>query len=174
MTLSSSFQADGALALLTDLHARTLHQCASLRRLAHDLAERGCDDQARSAAETLLRYFDVIPPRYYSDEEDDLFPALLESMAGSDAVCLRDLTAGMALQHRVLETMWGRLRKALAAVANGQHTLLDSAEVAAFAALNESHIEREQTELLPMAQRLLTDDALAQIGASMRERHRVI
>jgi hemerythrin-like domain-containing protein len=70
--------------------------------------------------------------------------------------------------------MWWHLRKALAAVANGQHALLDSAEVEAFAALNQSHIEREQTELLPMAQRLLTDDALAQVGASMRERHREI
>jgi hypothetical protein len=163
---------DGPLEMLSHLRARTLHQCAMLRRLATRLAECGCDEQARRDADSLLRYFDIAPAQYYRDEEEDLFPALLESMAGSDPVCLRDLTSAMAREHRTLATMWGRLRKSLAAVAAGQQTLLDSAEVEAFITLNQSHIEREQTELLPMASRLLTDDALEQVGTSMRERHR--
>lgn len=41
-----------------------------------------------------MRYFDTAA-RHHEDEEQDLFPALLESMAGSDAVCLRELTASL-------------------------------------------------------------------------------
>lgn len=162
---------EGALELLARLQARTLQQCATLRRLAEYLAECGSDEQARRAAETVLRYFDTCPPQYFSDEEEDLYPALIESMAGSDAVCLNELTAGLTQQHRRLETMWARLRKNLAAVVSEQAKTLDSAQVEAFAALYRSHIEREQAELLPMAERLLTDEALDQVWASMRLRH---
>jgi hemerythrin-like domain-containing protein len=160
-----------ALELLARLQARTLQQCATLCRLAEYLAECGSDEQARRAAETVLRYFDTCPPQYFSDEEEDLYPALLESMAGSDAVCLNELTAGMTLQHRTLEAKWARLRESLAAVVSEQATILDSAEVEAFATLYRSHIEREQAELLPMAERLLTDEAMEQVWASMRLRH---
>jgi hemerythrin-like domain-containing protein len=165
-------ECDGPLELLSRLHARTLDQCTALQRLALRLSESGADAQDRRAAEALLRYFDEAPPQYHSDEEEDLFPALLESMAGSDAVCLRDLTAAVTAQHRTLEIMWGRLRESVAAVSGGQHALLDSSEVDAFVRLNRSHIECEEGELLPMASRLLTDDALAQVWQSMRERHR--
>ena len=164
---------EGPLQMLSHLHARTLHQCEALRQLVLDLTERGSDEQAGRAAETVLRYFDVCAPQYCSDEEEALFPALLESMAGSDAVCLRDLTSAMAQQHRTLETMWQRLRKPIMAVASGRNAAPASGSVDVFVALYRSHIEREQIELLPMAERLLTDDALDQIASSMRKRHRV-
>jgi hypothetical protein len=167
-------EAEGPLDLLSRLHARTLQQCATLRRLVLYLAECGCDEQARRAAESVLRFFDVRSSQYRGDEEEDLFPALLESMAGSDAVCLRELTSAMAQQHRALEMMWERLRTPLAALASGQGSTLDSAAVEAFAALYHSHIEREQSELLPMAARLLTDEALQQLWNSMRSRHGAI
>jgi hemerythrin-like domain-containing protein len=92
-------------------------------------------------------------------------------MAGSDPVCLRELTSGMAQQHRTLRTLWAQLRQPLADVASGHGSLLDSAQVEAFVTLHHSHVEREQSELLPMAARLLTDEALDQLWKSMRERH---
>jgi hypothetical protein len=42
--------------------------------------------------------------------------------------------------------------------------------VPALVGLHEPHIEREESELLPMAVRLLSDDDLARIGPAMRER----
>ncbi len=168
---TASAPADGALETLSRLHARTLQYCATLRQLVSHLAEYGCDQQARSAAQTVLTYFDVYGPQDSIDEEQDLFPALLESMAGSDAVCLREITSGMAQEHRTLESMWDRLRKPLATIASGQGGSLDGAEVEAFVNLYHSHIEREQSELLPMAARLLTDEALEQVWKSMRQRH---
>jgi hemerythrin-like domain-containing protein len=47
---------------------------------------------------------------------------------------------------------------------------LDSAYVESFIRLYERHIAREEAELLPMASRLLGDDALNEIGKAMRER----
>lgn len=50
---------------------------------------RGVSEEARTAAISLLRYFDTSAGHHHADEEDDIFPALIESMAGSDAICLR-------------------------------------------------------------------------------------
>jgi len=166
-----SAEPEGPLELLSRLHSNTLQYCARLRLLVSHLDEYGCDDEARGAAESVLGCFGHSAPKDFRDEEEDLFPALLESMAGSDAVCLNQLTSGMTLQHRTLEMMWERLRKPLAAVASGQGSTLDSAEVEAFVTLYQSHIEREQSELFPMAARLLTDEALEQVWDSMRKRH---
>ena len=47
---------------------------------------------------------------------------------------------------------------------------LSSQAVEAFVTLYERHIEREESELLPMAARLLSDDELDRIGRAMRER----
>jgi hemerythrin-like domain-containing protein len=52
----------------------------------------------------------------------------------------------------------------------GDPVCLDSADVESFIRLYERHIAREEAELLPMASRLLGDEALNDIGKSMRER----
>ena len=39
-----------------------------------------------------------------------------------------------------------------------------------FAELCQRHIEREESELLPMAARLLTNDDIARVGQAMRKR----
>ena len=40
-------------------------------------------------------------------------PALIESMAGSDAFCLRALTDRLTADHRQLDAHWQRVRSAL-------------------------------------------------------------
>jgi hemerythrin-like domain-containing protein len=161
---------DDPLQRLATCHQRLGQQCAALRRLVPQVAGHGVDAQAREAAAGVLRYFDRTTPQHHADEEQDLFPALLESMAGSDAVCLREMTQGLAADHRALESAWGRLRAALQRVAAGESVALPAAEIEAFIALNEAHSAREDDELLPMAARLLDDAALARIGETMRAR----
>ena len=94
----------------------------------------------------------------------------MESMAGSDAVCLRELTQGLAAEHRELETRWRHLRSALERVVANQSASLSASEVEAFVGLYGHHIEREEAELLPMSGRLLSDFELDRIGRAMRER----
>ena len=91
-------------------------------------------------------------------------------MAGSDPVCLRELTGSLCAEHRQLETRWRQLRPALERVVAGPAASLPAPDVADFVGLYARHIEREELELLPMAARLLTDDELDRIGRAMRER----
>lgn len=161
---------DAPLQMMSACHQRLHQQNATLIRLVGHLAQHGADADARSAAAAVMRYFDTAAVHHHADEEADLFPALLEAMAGSDAVCLRELTESLKDEHRELETCWARVRDVLQHVAAGRNAVLDAAHVAALVDGYQRHIEREDNELLPMAERLLDDAALARIGGAMRAR----
>ena len=120
-----------------------------------------------------MRYFDTSARHHHDDEEHDLFPALIESMAGSDAICLRELTAALTAEHRELEARWQTLRVAIAQVAAGQMVLLAQADLSSVAQLYAGYIAREESELLPMAHRRLRDAELDWIGFAMRKRRGV-
>ena len=158
------------LEMLSACHHRVEQQCATLQRLVKHLAANGADRDARVAAAAVLRYFDTAGKDHHADEEADLFPALLESTAGSDAVCVRELVEALTRDHRVLESHWQRLRPVLQGIAAGDALPLAATEVDPFIALFERHIAREEDELIPMAARLLSDDVLDRIGRAMRER----
>ena len=158
------------LEMLAACHLRVQSQCAALHRLVPHVREHGADGQAREAAAAVMRYFDTSARDHHADEEVDLFPALIESMAGSDAVCLRELTASLTTDHRELERRWRGLRGALVALATGGAATLEANDVQAFVDLYEQHVAREEAELLPMARRLLSDAELDRIGLAMRAR----
>lgn len=161
---------EAPLEMLAACHGRIEDQCATLRRLVPHLAAHGADEQARVAAQKLVRYFDTAARHHHADEEEDLFPMLIESMAGSDAVCIRELTEGLKADHVALEAAWRKLRAGLERVAAGEKVLLDAGDVDALCVLYASHIAREEAELLPMAARLLSDEELATVGRAMRAR----
>jgi len=161
---------EAPLEMLAACHHRIQRQCGTLRRLAAHVAARGVDAEAREAAQAVMRYFDRAAVDHHADEEQDLFPALLESMAGSDAVCLRELIEQLTRQHRELETLWQALRRVLARIAAGNPVALDMALVQRLVTAYEQHLAREDTELLPMAARLIADAPLQQIGRAMRLR----
>ena len=156
--------------MLSACHGRIATQCATLRLLVPHLLAHGVDDEARAAATRVMRYFDTAARHHHADEEDDLFPALIESMAGSDAICLREMIDCLKADHRALEACWRQLRGLLASIAAGAQVSLVADDVEALAVRYEGHIEREEKELLPMAARLLSDDDLARVGRAMRER----
>jgi len=158
------------LEMLSACHDRMQRQCATLKRLVPHLAQHGADESARNAAGNVMRYFDTSARHHHADEEEDLFPALIESMAGSDAVCLRDLTERLKAEHRALDLAWQCVRGVLERVARGESVRLASNDVEALVGQYERHIECEEKELLPMVARLLSDDDLTRIGRAMRER----
>ena len=156
-----------ALAACND---RLLHHCTTLRRLVLYLGECGFDAQAEAATGRLFHFFDRVLLQHHADEAQDLFPALIESMAGSDAVCLHEITGALAQEHRELDRLWLRLRPALEDVATRRSGSLPVHDVESFVERCQACVAREVGELLPMAARLLADAQLAQIGAGMRER----
>ena len=158
------------LEMLAACHHRIQRQCETLRRLLPHVAAHGADAQAREAAQAVMRYFDLAAVDHHADEEQDLFPALLESMAGSDPVCLRDLVGALTQQHRELEAHWQALRQALQRVAAGDAAALTPELVERFVAAYTQHLAREEAELLPMAARLIDETTLQAIGRAMRLR----
>ncbi|MDE2369238.1 MAG: hemerythrin domain-containing protein [Burkholderiales bacterium] len=166
------------LEMLESCHRRVENQCSTLRRLVDHLAKRGADADARAAAVAIRRYFEVAAPDHHADEEVDLFPALVAATSGVDAGDLRAATAALIAtlraEHRELEGQWQRLKPPLDALADGREgsrpATLEAAAVEAYAGLYARHIEREETELLPLAARLLSIDELDRIGRAMRAR----
>ena len=158
------------LEMLAACHGRVQHQCETLLRLVTHLQIHGADRSAQEAASAVMRYFDTAARHHHEDEEQDLFPAVLASMAGSDAVCLRELTASLCSDHRALEQRWAALRRRLLQITGGTSSTLDNADIPGFVQLYEQHIAREEAELLPVAARLLSEAELDRIGLAMRAR----
>jgi len=172
----SSSQAAGfeaPLEMLAACHGRIIERCEVLVRLRAHVATSGADEAACEAARGIMRYFDLAAVQHHADEEEDLFPALLESMAGSDAVCIRELADDLTREHRELERRWMAVRRWLARIEAGDPSAPESGEIEAFADAYTDHIAREEQHLLPMAARLLPDEELERIGRAMRLRRGV-
>lgn len=148
-------------------HANTLHQCEALQRLVFYLGQCEPDAQTLRVSQSLLDYFDTLLCENHAQEEAWLYPALVESMAGSDAVCLREMASNLTRQHRLLESMWRSLREQVAAIADGRDAPSVVSDVDHFVRLNRRHIESEEFELLPMALRLIPDDELERMQEKM-------
>lgn len=161
---------DEPVEMLAACHDKLRSRCQTLSRLPSHVAEHGADDQARSAAQSILRYFDGPALFHHADEEKDLFPALLESVAGSDATCLKGLFERLTTEHRVLEGQWRGLRPLLVKLQEGETVQLPHDDIQAFLQGYEQHLVCEDQELLPMARRLLDTTALQQMGHAMHTR----
>lgn len=125
------------------------------------------DGAPRRCPDALRKLFDQLAPQLHAIEETYVYPALVESMAGSDPVCLREMAAASTREHRLLQRRWQALRPAIERPCAGSTDPIDVEALAAFAAAWRAHLAREQSELLPMAERLLDDAALDAIGRAL-------
>jgi hypothetical protein len=144
----------------------------TMRRLAKGAPALSVDEAGRRNAASVLAYFDRSIAVHHEDEERDLFPALVESMAGSDPVCLHEMIAAVTDEHRALAAAWRGLRPAFAGLAAGTPSTLPLDHVEALVGQCERLFRREDEELLPMASRLLSDEARHEIFAAMLARRR--
>ncbi|MGB6009584.1 hypothetical protein [Castellaniella sp.] len=86
-----------------------------------------------------------------------LFPALIESMAGSDAVCLKGMTRGLADRGEELQHRWRAIRACLSDAGSSAEALQPWIDDYL------GYLQRADEELLPMAARLLDETALDQL-----------
>lgn len=170
--MSAADSLGSPLDMLAAWHRLGEEEFETLRRLARRVPIAVVDLGAREAAWAVTIYFDKSIAVHHVDEERDLFPELIESMAGSDPVCLREMMAALVEGHRALASAWRRLRPAFAALAGGTPAAIEAADVEALIEQCERLFRREDDELLPMADRLLDDAARARIAAAMQARHR--
>ena len=161
---------DTPMAMLKECHRKVLDQCETLLRLESHLVANGSDQAAAEAAAAIMRYFDLAGPHHHADEEEDLLPALFAFVAGADAVRLREMADTLQADHTALNQQWAALRQVLSAIVQGQAVRLNGVDVRAFVSHYRAHIDFEESQVFPMAERLLAMDTMAAIGLSMRRR----
>ncbi|WP_017941594.1 MULTISPECIES: hemerythrin domain-containing protein [unclassified Thioalkalivibrio] len=155
--------------LLRACHRRILNSLDILERLPAHLAEKGADEEARTAAQRVLNYFHEAAPNHHADEDQDLFPVLRQHCGHPEShpqLCewLDRLTA----EHDEIETGWDRLEPALESIAHGKVTDLTGAE--AWIRQYRIHLDLEERAVLPFAEHLLGPDERRTIGAAMAAR----
>ena len=160
---------DRPLEVLEACHARILRQCATLEKLHAHLPVHGADAEARQAARAILTYFDTAGVHHHDDEERNILPLL--EQADAPGAC--ELTELLVHEHDAQAQLWRRLRLQLEQIAGGSAAELDAALTQAFIAHHRTHLEFENTRVLPLARAHLGADALERLGRAMAARRGV-
>lgn len=160
---------DLPLDMLRACHTRIMLLCSTLNKLLHHLPAHGCDSQARQAARAVLLYFDTSGHYHHQDEEMDLFPLLLATPS-DDA---HEVVMRLLGEHHEMDAAWLRLRARLHDIAEGHSATLEESVVANFSKAYERHIAFENSQLLPIAARLLSPQQLHELGKRMAARRGV-
>lgn len=173
--MSSSRNTDFSkpLETLKACHVRIRLECENLRKLADRVQDVGCDDAARQAAAALMRYFDTAARFHHEDEEEDLLPRMMAAATQGRGSRLTRMVAEVATEHQAMDRMWTELRAALQEISAGENLPLDVLGVDQFVKLYVAHITIEESNVFPLAEMLLSQEDLAQIGAGMAERRGV-
>ncbi|MFX1766640.1 hemerythrin domain-containing protein [Paraburkholderia sp. A1RI-2L] len=163
---------DEPVEMLKACHERIAAQCATLGKLAAYLPSHGADTQAQQAARTIMRYFDIAGPHHHADEEQDLFPVLIEASERLHSP-VGERIASLLDEHRNLEASWAQLRTVLADIAEGRTRLLEPVLASDFVDAYRSHIALEEREIFPFAQACLDRQQLARLSANMVSRRTI-
>lgn len=158
---------DEPFAMLSGCHERVERTLRLLARLVEHVAAKGSDAQAQSAANDVLRYFDIAAPLHHEDEERHVFPPLIAQGDASVVAHVRRMQA----DHQQMSGAWATLRPLLEGVAMGQAVDPSLAgRATAFSALYDSHIATEESFLYPKAESAITPVALRLMSEDMRLR----
>jgi pyridoxamine 5'-phosphate oxidase len=153
------------LAVLRACHEDMLAQCETLENLVTHIREQGFDADARSRIARTVQFFTTVAVQHQQDEETDLFPIL-----NRQSLKLADIVFRLRKDHEQLRKLWDGLLLDLKkgpALAD-DHAFAD--QVAAFCSAYRDHIRRETRELLSMAQHILSNQQLQEIGRAMARR----
>lgn len=116
------------------------------------------------ATQSAIAWFDSPAQLQHHILRDILCPLLIESMAGSDAVCIKGMTQSLETQGTRLGQQWRQQ------IAPGLLTQPPTAtQLAAWVRDYLAYLDQADDELLPMAARLLDDKALETIAQACHQ-----
>lgn len=156
--------------VLDACHRQTLFTLGKLAALVSRLTRQGeADEEARSMASEIHRFFSTTARQHHEDEERHIFPALAER-ADAD---LQQAIARLLQDHHWLEADWGELSLQLEAIASGQSwwdidSLRDGSEI--FTALSHDHIALEESFIYPQARQRMPDSGRETMSREMAAR----
>ena len=153
------------LAVLRDCHDDMLAHCEVLDTLPAYLREHGLDAEARGRITRTVQFFTGVAAQHHQDEETDLFPIL-----NRQSLKLADIVFRLRQDHEQLHQLWETL---FLDFKKGPALPQDAAfadHVATFCNGYRDHIKRETSELLSMAQHILSRQQQEEIGRAMARR----
>jgi hemerythrin-like domain-containing protein len=156
---------DDPLGMLLACHVRMRRQLATLERLQRHLPEFGADADARAAATAIMRYFDTAGPNHHADEDQSLLPRLVTHAPEAAAAAAR-----ITEDHEALARLWRKMRPLLSGIAAGRNEGLPPALVHEVCGAYIAHLEREESDVLPLARERLDATALLDIGREFAAR----
>jgi len=156
---------DEPLALLRACHEKILAHCDLLEGLIAHMAGAGPDTGARKTAERISRFFSTSARLHHRDEEEDLFPRL-----NRQSLKIAELVYALKNERVQLDALWETLSPELKRLPGEAFSDEFTRSASDFCHLYTQHIERENMEFLPLAANSLSQQDLAEIGASMAER----
>lgn len=162
-TPAASF--DEPFALLAACHDRVRQRLELLGRLIQHVQQQGADAAARSAADDIVRYFDLAAPHHHEDEERHLVPVLL----ASDDVACREAAQRLLDDHVAIRAGWATLRPLLLQLNVADFAALDVA-AHAFISLHQPHLQLEDHLVYPEAAARLPAPTQAAMGLEMASR----
>jgi hemerythrin-like domain-containing protein len=162
---------NGAVELLVGCHQRIRHFTGVAVQLAH--AQGATEDEIRSAAEAVYRYYSVSLPLHEADEEDSLRPRLDKIL--DDRV--HHALAAMHDQHMAIDDLLERLLPLLRMVGNNPAVIADAgAEMCSITkALSEifaAHLQMEEEVIFPAIDKSLTESERGELPREMQARRK--
>ena len=154
-----------------DRHAGIVAHLSSLAELPALLDPAA---KARRIAADTVDFFRRAVYEHHSEEERELFPAVLASaQAGEERLRVQALVDRLTSEHRMVEAIWKHLEPALKDVARGRDSQLNGRDVDCLVRTYLEHARFEEAEFLPMSQTILGRNAnhMAALGLSLHMRH---
>lgn len=162
------------IAVLKHCHDRIRKQLETLRKLLTHLPQHGADDDARKAAQAVLKYFNHAAHLHHQDEEQNLLPMLQATARDADAALLAELAPGILAGHEQMDRDWSILKSQLEGIANGSGNTLSADDVTRFCDTYAAHMVVEEGNIAPMAKRLFSPEQMAQLGSAMQVRRGIL
>ena len=83
-------------------------------------------------------------------------------------------TTTILQHHKEMDRLWQTLRAQLEALEDGSGYDLSAADVEDFSALYREHMALEEGQIAPLAMRVLSEQQMRELGASMQERRGIV
>ena len=153
------------LAVLRADHGHILEHCEILEELLPHITDKGVDDEARNTINKVLNYFSAGAVHHRQDKEQNLFPIL-----NRQSLKLADVIYRLKQEQDELAGLWDNIMKALKTPATLADNEAFSGEVEKFCSGYREHIAYEARELLGIAQHILSQRQLEELGDAMAMR----
>lgn len=156
--------------MLKACHERVQRSLDLLHRLVQHIVEKGHDAASRSAAQDVLRYFDIAAPLHHQDEELHLFPLLLRSGRSEQIAAVHRLQSDHVRMHAQWQEIRTFLQEWSALETSAKPSTGQLQAVSEFCAIYPPHIALEESTAYPAAFGLMDDATVHAAAADMRQR----